>query len=162
ARKLVGMSRGRYPLQLTRNPLQMIVHSADARTAATLLRCEAALASQSGDADGALTWVRGILAVARSVGDEPTLISMLARCACNRQAVTALERALAQGKPSEPELARVQALLEQELNEPMFLIAMRGERAAMHQVLRGLESGEVSLPELADARSGLEKALLEA
>lgn len=160
ARKLVGMSRGRYPLQLTRNPLNMIVHSLDARTAATLLRCEAALTSQNGDADGALRWVRGIIAVARSVGDEPTLISMLARVACNMQAVTALERALAQGES--PELAAVQALLEQELNEPMFLIAMRGERAAMHQVLRGLESGEVSLTGLAGASSGPEKALLEA
>src|SRR5207244_9088259 len=117
ARKLIGMTRGRFPLQWAANALLTQIHSQDARSAANLLRYEAALASQDGKADSAVAFVRGLVGSARSVGDEPLLISALIRSACDAQAVAALERALAQGEPSTWELEVVQARLEKEAVE---------------------------------------------
>src|SRR5439155_24071289 len=98
-------------------------------------RNEATLASQEGDADRAAGLVRGMLGAARSVGDEPMLISALVRLTCDAQAGEALERVLAQGEPSTHELEAVQVLLEKEASEPLFLQAVRGERAIKHRLL---------------------------
>jgi hypothetical protein len=161
ARKLIGMTRGRFPLQWADVIYYTILRSQDARQAATLLRYEAALASQEGDADSALACVCGIIAAARAVGDEPTLISVLIRIACDLTAVTALERALAQGEPSARELKSVQALLEQDVAEPLFVQGMRGERAGMHKMLVSIRSGETSLAPIMGAGSSLEKTVIE-
>jgi hypothetical protein len=148
ARKLIGMTRGRFPLQWDDSIYLTKLNSPDARTASNLLRYEATLAAQDGDADRALALVRGMLEAARSVGDEPLLLSALVRFAGDVQAVQALERALAQGEPSIRELEAVQALLEKELAEPLLLQAVRGERAGMHKLLLSMRHGTTDLSEL--------------
>jgi hypothetical protein len=161
ARRLIGMTRGRFPLDWPENVYETKLQSPAARSAATLLRCEATLAAQEGDADGALAFVRGMVGTARSVGDEPLLLSALLRLACDAQAVAALERALAQGEPSARELEAVQTLLEREATEPLFLQALRGERAGLHQLLLALRDGRASLSQIAGSRAGLERAAVE-
>jgi hypothetical protein len=161
ARKLIGMTRGRYPLVWDDNVLETKLHSPAARSAAELLQYEAALASQEGAADDAVALVRGMVAAARSVGDEPTLISLLIRLGgCDGRAVAALERALAQGEPSPRELEAVQALLQKEAGEPLFTQAARGERAGMHKMLLTLQDRGVSLAPLAGGTGGVEKGLV--
>jgi hypothetical protein len=154
ARKLTGMTRGRFPIQWGSNIFQTKLNSQDARTATRLLRYEATLAAQDGDVERALAFVRGILGAARAVGDEPFLISALVRFACDAQAVQALERALAQGEPSQRELEAVQALLEKEAAEPIFLRAVRGERGGLHKLLLSIEQGTMDLSELEWLESG--------
>jgi hypothetical protein len=159
ARKLIGMTRGRFPLVWGESPWETKLHSPAARDAAVLLRFEAALASQDGAADNAVALVRGLFGAARSVGDEPTLISSLIRLACDAQAVAALERALAQGEPSLRELEAVQALLEKEAVDagaPMFTQAMRGERAGMHKTLLNLRDRADSLATITGSKGGVE------
>jgi hypothetical protein len=148
ARKLIGMTRGRFPLQWDDNIYLTKLSSPDARTSTNVLRYEATLASQDGDADRSMAFVRGMLGTARAVGDEPLLISALVRIGCDAQAVGALERTLAQGEPSMRELEAVQALLEKEAAEPVFLQAVRGERASMHTLLLSLKNGETDISEL--------------
>jgi hypothetical protein len=148
ARKLIGMTRGRFPLKWEDDILLTKVNSEDARIAASLLRDEATLASQDGDVDSAVAWVRGMLGAARAVGDEPMLRSALVRFDCDAQAVQALERVLAQGEPSTHELEAVQALLEKEAAEPLFLQAVRGERASIHKLLLCMRHGTTDLSEL--------------
>jgi hypothetical protein len=151
ARKLIGMTRGRFPIEWGEDILFLTkLHSGEARGAANLLRLEAALASQEGDADQALADVRGLIGTARSVGDEPLLISVLIRLACDAQAVAALERALAQGQPPSTELKAVQTLLEKEAAEPLLTRALRGERAGLHKVLLALRTRGTSLADLFD------------
>jgi hypothetical protein len=154
ARKLIGMTRGRFPLQWEDDIILTKVNSGDARTATTLLRYEATLASQDGDADRAMAFVRGMLGAARAVGDEPLLISALVRFACDAQAVQTLERALAQGEPSRHALETVQSLLEKEAAEPVFLQVARGERASVHQLLLSMRHGGVTISELEGSGSG--------
>src|SRR5437773_2699471 len=89
ARKLVGMTHGRFPIKWQDNVFMTTLTSQDARSAANLLHYEAALAAQHGDADRAMVSVRGLVATARSIGDEPLLISVLIRVACDAVAVAA-------------------------------------------------------------------------
>jgi hypothetical protein len=161
ARKLIGMTRGRFPLQWAEDIFTTVIQSQDARAAAMLLRYEATLASQDGNADTAVGLARGIVGSARSVGDEPTLISALIRFACDAQALAALERALAQGEPSTWELETMQALLQKEATEPIFLQGVRGERAGLHKMLLGLRHGGTSLAQLAGATGPIEKKVLD-
>jgi hypothetical protein len=143
ARKLIRLRDGRFPIQWSKDGISTMINSQDARTTANLLRLEAALLAQDGHADAALGSTRGILVSARSVGDEPTLISMLIRIACASVAVNSLERVLAQGEPSPDELKRMQELLEAEADEPLLVIALRGERALDHQLMIALKDREV-------------------
>jgi hypothetical protein len=167
ARKLIGMTRGRFPIDWDEIIFNTKLHSQEARAAANLLRYEAALASQEAHADAALARVRGLVGTARSVGDEPFLLSALIRLACDAQAVDALERTLAQGEPSAAELKAVQVLLEQEAAEPMLVRALRGERAGLQKMLLSLRSRGTSIADLLDqstaSRSaGIERKLLVA
>lgn len=162
ARKLIGMTRGRFPLEWQK---QLLVwkrlDSEDAGTAVNLLHYETALAAQDGDADGAMAFVRGLVGAARSIGDEPFIRSALMRLGCNASAVVALERALAQGEPSARELVALQALLEKEAAEPLLIQMVRGERAGMQQLLLSLRDGEARLSQLAGANGAFEKAWVE-
>jgi hypothetical protein len=154
ARKLIGMTRGRFPVDWGSTFLDVKLQSQDARSAAYLLRCEALAASQEGKADDAVALVRGVIGAARSVGDEPSLLSALIRLACDAQAVDVLERALAQGEPSAQELEAVQALLEKEAGEPMLLQVARGERADMHRTVVALRNGQVNVTDLDGGKPG--------
>ena len=147
-RKLIGMTRGRFPLQWDDDILQTKMDSGDARIVTNLLHNEATLASQDGNADGAVAFVRGMLGAARAVGDEPSFVSAMVRLSCDAQAKEALERVLAQGEPSTPELEAVQLLLDKEASEPLFLRAVRGERAIMHKLLLSMRHGTTDLSDL--------------
>jgi hypothetical protein len=167
AHKLIGMSRGRFPINWADNVFATSLQSQDVRPAARLLRLEAALASQDADADRALACVRGLAATARAIGDEPFLISVLCRVACDAQTVAALERALAQGEPSTAELVKVQALLEQEAAEPLLTRALRGERAGLDRTLLALRDRRLTLAQLLDqgtvkSSAGIQRKLLDA
>jgi hypothetical protein len=161
AHKLVGMTRGRFPLVWDENLFLTKLNSPEARTATNLLRYDAALASQNGDADRAVALVRGMVGSARSVGDEPFLISSMIRLGCDAQAVSALERVLGQGEPSPQALEAVQELLHKEAAESLFLQSVRGERASTHQMLLSWRHGGPGLTMMAGAAGGVERQVLE-
>jgi hypothetical protein len=145
ARKVIGMAEGRFPLDWQGDVLGLKLPSIDGRPVAQLLQLEAVWQAQQGDADAALASVRGGLAVARAVGDEPTTISLLVHVSFQALALNALERVLAQGQPSAAELEQVQRLLEKEAAEPLLLYAARGERAGLHQLIEDMKRGRVTL-----------------
>jgi hypothetical protein len=154
ARKLPTLHDGRFPFQRAPDGISTLINSHEARTAAHLLRLEAALLSQEGKADAALAATRGMVVAARSVGDEPTTISQLIRVACAAGAVQMLERVLAQGEPSPAALKQMQELLEAEAAEPVLLMAARGERAAMHQLMTAIKAGAVKPSALVGGSGG--------
>src|SRR5262245_49084836 len=133
--KLVGRPRGRYPLQFPINPVDTLLPGEKSRTVAVLLQLEAARRSADGDSDGAMTCTEAMLNAARSTGDEPLRLNQLVRLSVTSVAVFGIERAMAQGAPSEAALARIQRLLEAEQAEPILLIVARGERALWHRYM---------------------------
>src|SRR5262249_48661779 len=69
-------------------------------------------------------------------------------------AVSALERALAQGQAPEEELKAMQDLLRQEMDVPILLRGVRGERAGFDAFIEAAHRGKVKLSGLAGPRTG--------
>jgi hypothetical protein len=153
ARTVADYSRGRHELELAPMPYETLLPETQAsRTAARLLMADAAIRAQDGDIDGALDSSRAILGVARSIGDEPFLISGLVRVAIGNVALTSARRVLAQGEPSDATLAKLQDVVLDELAQPILLQGVRGERAALDELIRRIRDAEISIESLADNR----------
>jgi hypothetical protein len=143
ARKLEGLCRGRYAFVWPLTLFPPVFPGQDARATIRVLRMDAALRAQEGNADGAMASTRGILNAGRSIGREPDTICQLSRLACQTAAVETLERTLGQGEPSPSMLEALQAALQEEAAEPLRLISLRGERARMHRMFEAVRSGEI-------------------
>ena len=130
--------------------------SQGARHVVNLLSTDGVHAAQGGDPRRALRAAHAVLNTARSVGDEPTLISSLVRFAGGNISVTTTMRALALVDPKKalPELAALQAALLAEADEPIFLNGLRGELALMNLMFDKLESGQLTPDQLAGAVGG--------
>jgi hypothetical protein len=119
-----------------------------ARTAAQLLAADAAIRVHDGDADGALDSCRALLGIARSIGDEPFLISQIVRVAIGREALRSARRVLGQGEPSDAALARLQAAVVDERAQPLFVVGTKGERAMLAEAIRRVAEGELAASRL--------------
>src|SRR5205807_4167155 len=144
--KIADKPRGRYPIAYTKDFIgTLLPNTQDTRKLANLLAYDALLHAHDQDMDGAMLACRCLIHAQRAIGDEPTAISMLVRIAIHQIAIEKLERTLAQGQPSESALAGLQKLLDEELDEPLFLIAARGERGGFDGLMEALQTGEVKL-----------------
>jgi hypothetical protein len=141
ARGLEDRPRGRYSpawsmyLVATSMPHVQVV-----RDLALLLALDALQHACDGEVDLAVRSCQASLNAGRSLGDEPSEMSQLSRAICPRQALRALEQALAQGEASTKVLEDLQRLLTEEAEEPLELRAARAERVMFHQcfeVIRG-------------------------
>jgi hypothetical protein len=145
ARKLKDMPKGRFPINYT--PIFITTtmqRQQDARRAMELLKHDAYLRAHGGDLDGAVESCRALMNTARSLGDEPIMISLLIRIAGDHIALQALERTLAQGRPSEKALRPMQELIEQEIidEQKHWLNALRGERAGQQVMVQAINDGK--------------------
>jgi hypothetical protein len=155
ARKLADMPQGRYPIHYPRNPFDTLLHEQQrARRVFALLDYDALRLAEEGRANDALRSCRATLNAGRSIGDEPTCISLLIRHAGVLTACRGAERVLAQGEPDPAELVAFQRLLTDEDADPGLVVALRGERAMQHELFDAIEAGDVSLTELAEQGKG--------
>jgi hypothetical protein len=109
---------------------------------------------------------RAGLVAARSIGREPCLIAALIRFAGQAIAVNSVERTLAQTEPPAAQLEAMQQLLALEMEAPVLLDAMRGERAGDDQLLMALQSGKLKMSSFmgglrSGGRNGFEDWLLD-
>jgi hypothetical protein len=154
ARTVADYARGRHELELGPTLLDTPLSETQAsRTAARLLRADAAIRAHDGDLDGALGSCRAILGVGRSIGDEPFLISQLARISIGVVAMRSACRVLAQGEPSDWALARLQDVVLDEFDQPLLLYGLRGERAISTELIRRVGAGEIPIGALGDTDS---------
>jgi hypothetical protein len=121
-----------------------------ARTAARLLAADAVVLAHDGDLDDALATCRAAIGVGRSIGDEPFPISQLVREVIGGEGLKSARRVLGQGEPSDAALAQLQALMLDEMNAPLLLYGMRGERAMLTELIRRVGSGELPISALLD------------
>jgi hypothetical protein len=164
AHALRDFPRGHRDFELPDNPIALLLPHLDrVREVADLLNTDALLASLGRDPDRAVRAAHATLNAARSVGDEPILISQLVRMACRARAVNITLQTLAWGTPKAG-LAELQAEFLREADEPLFLYGIRGERAAMHKMFLGLEAGKIDLDGIlpANERPTLGKAAFRA
>jgi hypothetical protein len=145
ARRLAGMPNGRHRLTIATNPLNSRLNDQqNTRSVASLLQYDALLCAQKAQMQDAVLACRGILNAARSIDDEPFTISQLVRIACVSVACDTIERVLAQGEVSDDDLTGLQKALVEEDQHPTFLVAMRGDRAWIHDLFVKLEDGTIN------------------
>jgi hypothetical protein len=149
ARSLINTPRGRHPATYSPDwistDLEVIQRC---RGVAVLLQFDIYARSQAGDADGALSSCLAIFNAGTSIGDEPNLIAQIVRTSVQGVAIGNLERTLAQGEPTEVALAAFQARLETAEPDPLWLHALRGERAGIYLLFENLRNGNVALDHL--------------
>lgn len=143
ARTMIGFPHGRHAIVWSPDWISTILKCQDNRDANYLLKNDALMCAQNGDADGALRASHAQFHCGSSIGDEPMLISQLVRVACQASALYSLERVLAQGSPSEDGLAAFQKRLEESDAEPLLWIACRGERAGLFRLLEYIRDGNM-------------------
>ncbi len=143
ARGLADRPRGRYAVAWTKDHVGTLMpHLEQVRDVIRMLVLDAARRSAEGDGEGALRSCRAALNAARSVGDEPAMVSFLTRIAGTGQAVRALERALAQPEAPAAALEELQRLLAGEAEEPLQLRAARAERIGYYECLEVMRAGK--------------------
>jgi hypothetical protein len=144
AHSLAMMPEGRFSFGLTDDFIgTLLPHLEDVRTTAGLLRYNALLCSEDEDLKGAVLAFRAGLNAARSIGDEPLLMSQLVRSNLQGVAIRGLERTLAQGQSSSKALQEIQKLLADETDQLVWLNGLRGDRAGMHHLLTNARAGKV-------------------
>ncbi len=151
AGKLKDMPKGRFPMKWSADWITTNLNDQqNARRAFELLQHDAWVRAQTGDLDGAVESCRACMNGARSLGDEPILISFLIRVAGDHGALQALERVLAQGRPSDTALAPMQALIEQEIIDvqKQWTNAMRGERGGQQHLMQAIADGKIGISRL--------------
>jgi hypothetical protein len=145
ARQLADMPAGRHRLVYDPNPFAThLSEQQKTRVVVHALRYDALRLAQKGDVRQALRSCKAMLHAARSIDDEPLLLSQLIRRACVLPAASAIERTLALGVPPLDDLARVQELVAEEEAHPSLILGLRGERATLHVYLTGLADGSIS------------------
>jgi hypothetical protein len=145
ARTVKDYGRGRHGLVFGPNLIDTpLPHIEAVRSVTRLLEADAAVRANDGDLDGALDSSRAIFGSARSIGDEPMLISQLVRSAIDGAATKSVRRALGQGEASDAALGRLQTMMLDEQSQPHLLIAVKGERAFLTELIRRMETGETA------------------
>src|SRR5207249_1488706 len=138
----------RHPLRINDNPFMTLLEDQQrTRTVAALLRFAAIWHAQRGEAARAMRCCRAAVNVARSLGDEPFLISQMIRAAGLHTAGGALQRVLALTEPAEEDLALLQRMFAAEERHQGFRLGWRGERGAVYVVLTRLGDGRTTLDE---------------
>jgi hypothetical protein len=159
-RKAVPLKAGWYPIKWTPAFFDtMMPHVQDVRQVGHFLRCLAILQSQDGKHDDAWQTSLAIIAVARSIGAEPSLIASLVQVALRAMMVGSLERCLAQGQVADPLLAAAQKQLAEEAARPVLLPGLRGERAGLHMMMSNAEAGKIQLDKMFGKSGGGESLL---
>lgn len=151
ARRLRGMPNGAHTIVVADNPyMTLLPHLDKTRQVAALLQYDAFLAATEDDTELAFRDAHAILNVARSVADEPILISQLVRMACGSIAAKSAMQTLAWTTPktASAELAELQAAFAAEADVPWMLHGIRGERASVHKTFEGLESGKLTVDDM--------------
>jgi hypothetical protein len=150
ALRLAELPRGRHRLSINvASPFHTrLVDQQQSRRVGHLLNLDAVERAHRGDLASALRACRAGINAGRSLGDEPLIISQLIRFALVLQAADAVERCLALGEAPERELAELQRLLADEEKHEGTYHALRGERAALHQIMQNLADGSLRLDDL--------------
>lgn len=133
ARRLVDLPQGHHTITWSPDFLSTQFKGFDAcRDVSVLLRLDAVRWAHEEKLNESLDACRSAVNAGRSLGDDPlVLLSYFMRLSCVRLTLLSVERALAQGQSGADNLKSLQHLLEDEERQPLFLKAVRGERAGV-------------------------------
>ena len=145
------LTDSRYPIDLTRGPATLLPHLANVKESARLLQLDAVLHSSNQDGAAAVRSLQTGFALARSLRNEPLLISELVRIASVTLLLQAMERVTNEQILTEKELVSLSASIRQceEDGWTAMQRAFIGERAG------GVSTFQLSAQHLEQLGSGL-------
>jgi hypothetical protein len=144
----LACSAGHYSVIQNDNPLMTLLpHLQRARSVLDLVDYDARLSVMEGKANRGIGSARVGLVVARSIGDEPSLISQLVRIASARVAVHTALQVLAWSEPKEG-LVELQKELRAEADVPWLQYGLRGERGMIDKLFEGLKTGKIDYKDI--------------
>ncbi len=126
----------RYPVDLSAGFSATLPHLANIKKCASLLEAEAVAQADRGRTDQATKAVLAGLRLARSLENEPLLISQLARFAAERSALSGLEQALTHRPFKADQLLSLQTELRDAGGLEPFARALVGERCSIIAVFQ--------------------------
>jgi hypothetical protein len=129
AREAFSLPRSRYPVDTSMGPYALLPHLPQLRRLAQISRMDMALALDSGNTTEATASVTCLLKMARTLDEEPLLISQLVRVAILRMAVVSLERRLAVDGLTAAEMTDITEAIPDGGETNWLTRALIGERA---------------------------------
>lgn len=133
----------RYPINLRDGFLVRHDHYVPVRQSARLLALEVLLRSDNRD-ETAASSVIASLALARSLKDEPLLISQLVRIACQSVAVSSLEGVLSRTQVSSNQLVNLSQALADAEDLSLMTRGYVGDRCIQNDAFEQLASGKIT------------------
>lgn len=143
SRTLADVPKGRFPIVYGADRSDSYSPIMPLKNAIRLPCLDADARLQAGDVKGAVDSCRSAHSIARSIGDDPTILSQIVRVALVAVASTTAKRILAQSEPDDAQLEALQRCLEIEEKHPYWSIAWRGERALQTVSLESMAKGEL-------------------
>jgi ABC-type transport system involved in multi-copper enzyme maturation permease subunit len=143
ARRVADCPEASYePVWDRRRSEGLFTHIEDACTVAKLLAYDVSLRVLQGDADGAVRSCQALVNAERTINQPAPDTSQRARL--QGLAARKIEGVLARGTLSAKLLADLQALLEDDLRQPLALLAARAQRAHADRFFQSLKDGDLS------------------
>ena len=146
ARTLVVFPEGQFSYEIAPDVISTLIpHVQEVREVAILLKHDAWWQTQQADFAQAAASCRGAVHASRSLRDELFIISHLVRHAMLREVADTVERLCAEGQPDAKSLDDLQRLIAEEAAFDGWELALKGERASMHQLFGLIGEGKVDM-----------------
>ncbi|MHC4334350.1 MAG: hypothetical protein ACYSUP_13300 [Planctomycetota bacterium] len=126
--KAAAIRHSRYPVDFTKGLAVQFSHLPDVRAAAMLLALEAVLHAENAEPQSAIDSITSVFSLARSLSNEPTVISHLVCIACRSLAVQSLEHSLNRVQLTDDQLAGLGRILVEAQDLSAVARAWAGER----------------------------------
>ena len=136
AHEALALPQSRYPLDLSYGNYILLPHLGKIKELARLEDYHALLAARAGHSAAAVSGIQNILGVARTLDEEPLLISQLVRVACLAIARGSLERTLNAAAFDEKNLEKLAVSFASAQRTNRMARALIGERAMYVPVFR--------------------------
>ena len=128
-RKAATLTKSRYPVDLTPGFNALLPHLSKLKSIARLLQAEAIIAVADGDPKRAADAVKTMLAVGRSLANEPLLISQLVSYATDASGFATMDYVIRRLALTDAQLADLTAAFSRSEDPNSLYLALVGERA---------------------------------
>ena len=135
----------RYPVDLTQGIDTLVPHLGDIREGARILHLEAVLHAENDEPQLAADSIAAIFGVARSLDNEPLVISQLVRIACRALGASSLERVVNRTQLTDEQLADLGNILDNYDRSVGLSLALAGERCVMTDFLKDPLTHDLSI-----------------
>ena len=145
-RDLADYPQGQFHTKMAPDVISTLLpHVQEARELGVVFRHDVWLRVQQADFEGAARSCQAMINASRTLREEHLLISHLVRMAMLRDATNSVERIVGQGQPPVDSLAKLQKSLQEEAEFDGLALALRGERAAMHQFFQYIAANKMDM-----------------